>query len=265
MKKLALIIAFMMILPGAAFGLEMLNDSAMDEITGQSGVHIGFDDVQIFMNIDRISWIDADGFYDHSTTEYGSGGAIGIENFQLDVLKINAIVSSDSTSPATGVVNFASTAAGEIPLQFTYGATTTMPGSTLVISPTQNLYGIENYIEPSRDQESITSGETLYQALSIDATSQLVALSAMAQSNGDGTTGVDMAANVGGVVIGVPTAEFYIGDMVFTPAFYNITTVGIANRAGNAIDNDPLAEYGTFGFEAITFTTLGGYIEIAPH
>ena len=42
MKKLALILA-LMIIPCSAFGLEMLNDSSMDSITGQSGVSIAVD------------------------------------------------------------------------------------------------------------------------------------------------------------------------------------------------------------------------------
>jgi hypothetical protein len=59
-KKLALILALMLV-PCTAFGLQMMDETAMDAVTGQSGVHIAFDDVQLFLNIEKLAWIDCDG------------------------------------------------------------------------------------------------------------------------------------------------------------------------------------------------------------
>ena len=49
MKKLALILALMLI-PCSAFGLEMLTNNALDNVTGQAGVAIAADDIQIFLH-----------------------------------------------------------------------------------------------------------------------------------------------------------------------------------------------------------------------
>jgi hypothetical protein len=95
MKKLALILAIMLAIPCTAFGLEMLNDNTLDEVTGQSGVSIAFDDVQMFLHVDKFAYIDCDGYGTNSnyggTDESTIGAGFVINNFQMDVINVNMI------------------------------------------------------------------------------------------------------------------------------------------------------------------------------
>jgi len=260
MKKLALIIAFMMFIPGAAFGLEMLNDSAMENVTGQHGVSIALDDVQLFINIGKIAWIDCDGFADYYGGTSGLGGAVGISNFQIDTLLINAIASSDgmpfgSGDGTAGTVNpnFGSGSCGFIPLQFDYGSTAPLSGCSLVGSTHTNTKGLDNFIAPITIYGGIE--DRYYRAISIDATSELPALTAINNSNAGNTT-----QYTGGVIIGLPLFEIYIPTLSMTPEFYDIS-------GGRDSINDAStgANYGKIVLNGVTFTPLSGWIEIAPH
>lgn len=266
MKKLALIIAFMMILPGAAFGLEMLNDSVMDEITGQSGVSIAFDDIQIFMHIEKMYWQDNDGF---GTDEgYGvgwssTGGQIAIKDFQIDTMRINAITGSNPGA-ASGVSYFTSTgeqwvdpnsSEEQLGLFYTYDA-------NAALAPDVDL---GNYVKVSRQ----------FSGLTIDAAKHLPAISEGYYNNTKVETFI-----VGGVMIGLPTIEINIPGMQLTPVFYDELDTG-ANTAVNDYDySGPIssnvytamgaagyvtATYGTIDMTDITFTVLSGWMEIAPH
>lgn len=263
MKKLVLIL-MLLVLPCSAFGLEMLNDTAMDDVTGQAGVAIAFDDVQLFMHVERIAWIDADGFdtndtwYGTAGTSTGSAGAVGLDDFQIDTLQINAITGSTGlTQGAPGL-----TSIGELGLNFDYDSTVVLGSAQLSPSyggiGTQKL-GLDNY-----DTDAVTgigSSDILYRALTIDATNKCPALTTGYQLNKNSTL-----LNIGGVLIGLPTAEFYIPAMSMTPAFYNVN--GVAIGAVNDVDGTTNAidacNYGTISMEGITFTTLGGWVEIAP-
>lgn len=273
MKKLALILAMLLVIPCSAFGLEMLNDSAMDEVTGQAGVSIALDDIQIFLNIERLAWIDCDGF--SSTDGYGTcsgdAGAVGISNFQLDVLTLNAIV--NTPTKANNVWDLASLDCGTIPLDFDYGNTSTAGTCSLsgayttggASLGTQTL-GLNNY------RPDNTTGYFTPRALTIDATSELPAATAAKRNilhanplySGLGA-GID-TIGFGGVLIGIPTIEIYIPSLSLTPAFYNVDG---AAEAANDVDGSAIvpggADYGTIQIDGITFTPLGGWLEIAPH
>ena len=260
MKKLVLILAMLMVLPAAAFGIQydLMNDGSMEDVTGQAGVSIAFDDIQLFINIERIAWIDCDGF----DTDYGSlsdctgdAGAVGLQNFQLDVLEINMITGTAGAGGNTYPLS--STSCGSLDLNWEYGSTaplggcqidTTYAGGAL----TGGTLGLDNYS---------TVGQTGFKwsALTIDATSQLPALSEQYQNNGN-------AGWIGGVLIGIPTMEVYIPAMTLTPAFYNVEN---ATAADNDVDGSANfsdgADFGTIEMTGITFTTLSGWIEIAPH
>ncbi len=75
------------------------------------------------------------------------------------------------------------------------------------------------------------------------------------------------ASTVGGVLIGIPTVEIYINAMSFTP-MYDGDVAGLTSAAANDDDvSDVAGNYKTFGtiyMQGITFTTLGGWIEISP-
>jgi len=254
MKKIALIVAFMMLIPCAAFGMQMLNNSSMDKITGQSGVSIAFDDVQIFINIDKIAYIDSDGLpsgnpygYLQSTATPGAAGAVYLNNFQIDVLNVNAIVSTGGTNTGTNP-NLASTSAGKIPLFFNYASTAQLGndylGSTATSGQTaglDNLYG----------------GTFVAAALTIDVTDRLPALTEGFDYNWGGTASSTLT--VGGVAIGIPTMEVYINSMSLTPRY----TGDVDGSPSTAANNNK--DYGTIEMDGITFTTLSGWVEIAPH
>jgi hypothetical protein len=288
MKKLALILA-LLIIPCTAFGLEMLNDSSLDGITGQAGVDIAVDDIQLFINIDKMAWIDCDGY--SSLGRYGCngrGGAIAMSNFQIDVLNINAIVGSgtDATNEGwfalggnlnnqslngTGMA-LRSVSCGKIPLFYDYGTGSTAECflNTIGVSGSglDNYYG--NYAN-SGGQNWFTP-----QFLSIDATDELPAASegletwwangwsqrAVSQRNGDGNS------TVGGVLIGLPTVEIYINDMYFKPVYDG----DISGFTSLAINDDSkvgrsgeTSDFGVIQLQGVTFTVLSGWVEIAPH
>jgi hypothetical protein len=264
MKKLALILAFMLI-PCAAFGLQMLDDSAMDAVTGQSGVHIAFDDVQMFINIEKLAWIDCDGLTSNGHSDAagscaGGAAAIGLNNFQIDVLNVNAIVTStDNGEPgqtvgATGGMELFSVACGEIPLFYDYGSTGT---AGCYLTGSQNgTDGLDNYTSPR------AMGGFQARALTIDATREMPAITAGLQNN-TGSTSV----RFGGVIIGIPTVEIYINAMSLTPII-DVDINGYVNGSDGLVtvnDDGTGADFGTIYMEGITFTSLSGWVEIGPH
>ncbi len=287
MKKLALILAFMLI-PCTAFGLEMLNDDAMDSITGQSGVSIAFDDIQIFVNIEKLAWIDCDGFTSNGGLCSGEAGALALNNFQIDVLNINAIL--DGTfDEATNTWDLSSASCGQIPLFYDYASTVQAGCYLNATTTTGQTAGLNNYIATNTssidwdgydlsadDGEGGISFEDIAahnatvdfqaKALTIDATDELPALTEGIQNN---DAAVEAAgATVGGVLIGIPTMEIYINSMTLTPVYDG----DINGEESNAINDDNYvnlhggtADFGTIYMQGITFTTLSGWLEIAPH
>ena len=273
MKKLALILA-LLIIPCTAFGLEMLNDDAMDQVTGQSGVHIAFDDVQLFINIEKLAWIDCDGL-DNPTSCTGAPGALVINDFQIDVLNINAIVSTSVTdefgtinptnqTTGTSALTLYSVSCGKIPLFYDYGQTGD-ESCYLNSATVTDTAGLDHYTTVS------TSSRFTAAALSIDVTDELPALS-QGFTNNAGTLapgGVD----VGGVYIGLPTMEIYISSMSLRPVYDGDVNGGTSQ----ALNDDNIvsalgagygvvgADFGTIYMEGITFSVLSGWMEIAPH
>lgn len=278
MKKLVLVLAMLMVLPAAAFGIQydLMNDGNMDEVTGQSGVSIAMDDIQLFLNIERLAWIDCDGYTCEGDAETSNGGAIGIQNFQIDVLTINAIVNTADRDTGDGNTNgydLASSECGEIDLIWDYDDTTTGSGTCMIATGYYGALGTDSGFGSLGTQ---TLGLNNYglggdlgtafvpKALTIDATSQLPVLSEIYDNNGD--IDMDDDEGMGGVIIGLPTIEVYIPDMTMTPAFYNVeSSHGEADHAEAWNDAKSGADYGTIQMSGITFSVLSGWIEIAPH
>lgn len=282
MKKLVLILALMVLIPCSAFGLEMLNDSTMDGITGQAGVNIAMDDIQMFINIEKLAWIDCDGFDsgEGKGTCGGNGGALVLNNFQIDVLNINAITrtsssAADSQTGGSGL-GLGSTACGGIPLFYNYATSDVAAGCTLDGSSNQSL-GLNNYHGAMGIPNAFVP-----HFLSIDVTDELPASTEGLNywQNHSWTTlgtvshGASLASGnttIGGVLIGLPTVEIYINEMVFTPV-YDGDLSGQPSTAANDDDvtwtgNNTLAtsaSFGTIYMKGITFTVLGGWVEIAP-
>jgi hypothetical protein len=369
MKKLALFLVLLMV-PCTAFGLEMLTDDSLQEVTGQSGVSIAFDDMQLFLNVDRFAYIDCDGYSTNSnyggTCQSNLGGAFVIEGFQMDMLNINMIGTAgyaamwyegrnigaantltvgvqamaelnalngytavatmtnsvlaigdsghirngvaysldfvdngtryyrnpgkqnvDITSALgynpgsftasvytqyTGSLPLASATCGSIPLFYDYGDTTgwggcnlssVYPGSTSA----SNNRGLNHYINTN----NISSLATFHpQAVTIDVTARLPLH----------TTGLAKAADpgsqvtIGGVLIGLPTAEFHIQEMHIGALKFTAEINTTANQTDNPLTtagttNAQLcknsgADFGTIVIEGVTFSTFGGWMEIAP-
>jgi len=305
MKKLILILALMVLIPCSAFGLEMLNDSTMDGITAQSGINIAVDDIEMFINIEKMAWIDCDGFgsfgYQQCT---GAGGALALNNFQIDVLNINAITGSmDGTqgngTSAYGAANIGtggrysgaqygtqlglvSAPCGKIPLFYNY-ATNDREGCGLSSLSGVGAYsyglvgtkGLDNYYGTAAPTGGGSNRQFTPHFLSIDVTDKLPASTnglttwyTHSWSQGAVTgNGGNSASTIGGVLIGLPTVEIYIGDMTFRPV-YDGDLVGSVSHALN--DDTHLdaygntADFGVVQMKGITFTVLSGWIEISP-
>ena len=275
MKKLALILA-LMLCAAPAFGLEMLDNNTMDSITGQAGVNIAVDDIQIFMNIEKMAWIDCDGLasWEGKGTCGSDGGALVLNNFQLDVLNINAIVGT-TTIGTTGNngLDLISTSCGDIPLFYNYATLGVGDGCQLAGLTGQNL-GLNNYYDHGG-----TNSAFIPHFLTIDVVDELPASSQGIrywQSNpwtsgavSLGTSGAgDAATSIGGVLIGIPTVEIYINELSFTPLYDGDLSVGNASSAANDDDvtdfNGNNRTFGTIYLQGVTFTPLSGWIEISP-
>lgn len=284
MKKLALILA-LMIIPCSAFGLEMLNDTAMDGITGQAGVNIAVDDIQLFINIEKMAWIDCDGFasFEGKGTCGGNGGAIVLNNFQIDVMNINAITQSTTDGEDLGGVGpaqngsnlgLASTSCGGIGLFYNYATNLSLGCGLSTFGSSQTL-GLDNYTGSFGATENFVP-----HFLSIDVTDALPASTegfVFWRDHTWTTIGVvgglaTSRSSVGGVLIGLPTVEIFINDMVFEPLYDGDLTAG----ASRALNDDSQtwssgtsagvthASYGTIQMHNITFTVLSGWMEISP-
>jgi len=280
MKKLVLILALMLI-PCAAFGLEMMSDSTMDGVTGQAGVWIAADDIQLFINIEKLAWIDCDGFssFEGKGTCGGEGGAIALNNFQIDVLNINAITSTATEGTATGHgLDLMSTSCGDIPLFYDYGTSAQGTDCRLTVAGANQGLGLNNYYGKLGDNSTFVP-----HFLTIDVTDELPAASEGLSywwnhawtSASPAAGGGNASSTVGGVLIGIPTVEIYINEMSFTPV-YDGDITGHASTALNDDSNantvsaghlsgvSSYASWGTIYMKGITFTPLSGWIEIAP-
>lgn len=273
MKKLALILALMLI-PCSAFGLEMLDDTSLDGITGQAGVNIALDDVQIFINIERLAWVDADGFdsLESKGTASGAGGAIVLNNFQIDVLNINAITRTAAQGSGSGL-GLGSTSTGFIPLFYDYATSATTNAILLQGTTVQDL-GLNNYYGKLGDNSTFVP-----HFLTIDVTDRLPASTegfqywrdhSWTSAAVDGHLAMD-ASTIGGVLIGLPTVEIYINQLILTP-LYDGDLMGSTSKAGNddtrtwigSNGEATSATYGTIQIEGLTLTILSGWLEISP-
>lgn len=86
MKKILAIAAIIMLIPFYAFGMEMISDEAMNDVTGQAGVSIATD-ISMNIHFDTMAWGDADGV-GADDTDTGDAGWIGINDFDLTNLTI---------------------------------------------------------------------------------------------------------------------------------------------------------------------------------
>jgi hypothetical protein len=91
MKKVLVIIAIVMLVPFTAFGMEMMHDTALENVTGQAGVSISIDNVQMDMSIEYVSWGDDDGIAGYGTNPgYVNMNTIKMTGIIIDKLMIGS-------------------------------------------------------------------------------------------------------------------------------------------------------------------------------
>jgi hypothetical protein len=278
MKKLALLLA-LMIIPCTAFGLEMLTDNSLDTITGQDGVTIMADDIQLFLNVDLFAYVDTDGYDLHngcSATQCSDGAMIAFQNFQMDVININAIIGSDNDGAGGRVYNtrftmdtndaLVSTSCG-IPLFYDYADTAPFNTCLSTCNPVGGdaTKGLDNltygsfYINGTTN--STMTNKFIPQAISIDLTDELPVFS----QGFAYITGIPF--KMMGVLITLPTMEIHIQDINFDVAMYNNDCDTLLFNSGYGV-TDQDSNNNSFGeiyIEGVTFSILSGWVEIAPH
>jgi len=79
-------------------GLQSMQEGSMEEVTGQSGITMAFDDIKLYTNIQGAWYSDPDG------TENGGGASLGIKELSA-MIDINAVYRKDGNfkSPGRGV------------------------------------------------------------------------------------------------------------------------------------------------------------------
>jgi hypothetical protein len=108
MKKLTMcIIAALMIVPFSAFAMDVITDSEMEAVTGQTGVDIGLVDVSLDMDIMNFAWGDTDcGTIILSTSAHQyRQGYVNVNNIQMDNIYLDLDV--------TGTVGICSDVGGD--------------------------------------------------------------------------------------------------------------------------------------------------------
>lgn len=89
MKKFAIILAVLLVLPVSAMALTPMSDSSLEDVTGQSGVSISVNDIVFDIAITSAAWGDGDGLDSANvSTENGwiSFNGIKMLNVQIDKL-----------------------------------------------------------------------------------------------------------------------------------------------------------------------------------
>jgi hypothetical protein len=217
MKKL-LAILFVLMIPAMAFSMDVITDSEMEQVTGQSGVAIMADDMKFFIDIDYIRWTDPDGF----GASAQSPGAIGIDNFQA-MININAITSVTTTSVAYVTTEDGHTIGAGGPLSFASAGRDLLGGNYAA--------AIAKY-DFTNNQKANGVGTRLFKLkpLTIDIVGDGLD---WAQYGFGYNKGVSASIPVSFVAIGLPTLEISISAMDFDVALYDIND---GNSANDAID-----------------------------
>ena len=230
--------------PMSASALEALNDSAMNDVTGQAGVSIALDDIVIYQTgVADTTYIDTDGLMSHALT----GAASQVGNITQAGIMIDYVDNYQKLTIIDGIIDdtfhggmySAATLTGLFTGAPSVGMAT---GSSIVKDP----------LTGNTDNDDYRTGAS---PLTIDV-GTCQSLTAGLNFNGGVTAAPN--ADVAGVIIGLPTIEiqtYYTTD---------IKDVKLAEVTGSAVN-------GTKEFIRIkksgnsTMAILGGRIEIAPH
>ena len=284
MRKIIAIFVALMVLPFTAFGLEMLGDDVLSDVTGQAGVSIAVDDVKLFQRIESLMYQDTDGLTDPlklglPTTK---GAGIGITELEM-MVNINAVTSIDyiaAQESDPGAVKI--TVGGQE--KWVLGDADKNP-IKVPFSPGRAVLG--NYkdlrkVDGSQyNWNNDDSGQFfLPRAITIDVTEQLPILSEALKNKVATLTAIAAnpalpdnhpmknwsytgSTNVAGVQIGLPTVEVHQTSLEFDISVS-------ANDAINGSKGSTSASVADNSFGKITIgnqtlLVLDGVIEIAPH
>jgi hypothetical protein len=89
MKKMLAIVAILMLVPFTASAMEMMPDTALEDVTAQAGVTISIDNIQMDFRMDYLSWGDGDGI-GGSAAGYVNITGIEMTNIVFDKLAVGA-------------------------------------------------------------------------------------------------------------------------------------------------------------------------------
>ena len=245
MRKVLAIAVAVMLLPFTAFGLEMLADDVLSDVTGQAGVSIAVDDIKLFQHIESLRYTDDDGVGGSS-----GAGSIGIANLSM-MVDINGVTKLVEVTDADGVTHM-------IPFSPTRGV---LGNYENLKNPAGDYYDFNNYDLDGNGTDEVFAPR----ALTIDVTDTLPVLSAAAATKA--AAGIapysDLPiSNVAGVQIGLPTVEIHQSALTF-----DITVETAGSAINTNIGGTPTGKnsYGNISIGNQTLLILNGVIEIAPH
>lgn len=296
-KKL-IIGAALCCLPFSAMALEALDDSALGGVTGQAGVSIAVDDVVIFTHIAGVTYIDTDGY---GYNEMNNTGAAGIRIEHVGpgkLMTIRAILTDDTqgdrhgnygvdnmnamfnTGTSVGILSAADSkasvirglaakafqahiAAGNDAATFSYDVPVGLRADAAT-PETLNATQLDGHKMTSFGATgSFVNGIS---PLTIDI-GTAEAISKGLQHNINSAT-----AQVGGVIIGLPTVEIktYGDTKAIKLATAEQTALNENNGAtffnnANVVGTGVKNEFITVKTDTKTMAILGGRLEITPH
>lgn len=243
MRKILAIAVAVMLLPFTAFGLEMLADDVLSDVTGQAGVSIAVDDIKLFQHIESLRYTDNDGLG-------GASGAasIGIADLSM-MVDINGVTKLDANgnpySPNRDVLG-------------DYASYKTPAGAA---------YNFNNYDLDENGTDEVFAPR----ALTIDVSDTLPVLSEAAATKaaaGIAPYASSPVTNVAGVQIGLPTVEVHMSALTFditVESKGSAINTSIKDADGNVLVETGKNSFGNISIGNQTLLILDGVIEIAPH
>jgi hypothetical protein len=255
MKKLVLaLIVALTLAPFSAFGLEMMTDDSMKDVTAQAGVAIAIDDVVLEQHIGATKYIDSDGIggnVELGVDDFGAatfGGALVIGS-RHRIQHINAIYAAAPAASPT--VN-----PGRDETHFTYEAFNVIAPLAIDIGtcPTLSfgLNALKTTLQGAATLYSI-GDEATWHAMYFDMMYHMTRTEAFDSATTD----------VIGVIITLPTVEIYTETDIYSISAEVVETATGATAAAATYHNQG-RDYIRICKEASATGILGGRIEIAP-
>ena len=177
MKKMLAVAAILMLVPFTAFGMQMMADTALEDVTGQAGVSIDVDNVQLDFAMDYLAWGDADATNDAGDDLKSWVGIAGLEMTNIVIDRLG--VGSSAITPIAGALDLT-----------VYGGATAASGPQIVTGTT------ERYFDATSDFSYLT--------IDVGLCPVPTAVSA--------ATGASYTSHTA-VVIGIPTLSIYVGEI----------------------------------------------------